>query len=101
MERPWIAAPPDSCNEKPDAIEGRTTWTGGGPALCSRGAEKAGRSNGRPRSGHRIALLSFGWIFYAWSIPMLVAFVLLLRAEHRRAAAPVMAEARAEHRLAA
>ncbi len=51
--------------------------------------------------GFVIALLSFGWIFYAWSIPMLVAFVLLLRAEHRRAAAPVMAEARAEHRLAA
>ena len=51
--------------------------------------------------GFVIALLPFGWIFYAWSIPMLVAFVLLLRAEHRRAAAPVMAEARAEHRLAA
>jgi hypothetical protein len=29
-----------------DAIEGRTTWTDGGPTLCSRGAEKAGRSPG-------------------------------------------------------
>jgi hypothetical protein len=27
-----------------NAIAGRTTWTDGGPTLCSRGAEKAGRS---------------------------------------------------------
>jgi hypothetical protein len=34
--------------------------------------------------GFHIALLSFGgWGFYLWSIPMLVALSLLLRAQHR------------------
>ena len=28
-----------------------------------------------------IALLSFGWGFYLWSVPMLVALTLLLRAQ--------------------
>lgn len=31
--------------------------------------------------GFHVALLSFGWFFYAWSLPMLVALGLLLRAE--------------------
>jgi hypothetical protein len=30
-----------------------------------------------------VALLSFGWGFYAWSIPMIAALALLLRAERR------------------
>ncbi|HVL03212.1 MAG TPA: hypothetical protein VM386_02120 [Acidimicrobiales bacterium] len=30
-----------------------------------------------------VALLSFGWGFYVWSIPMIAALVLLLRAERR------------------
>jgi len=33
--------------------------------------------------GFHIALLSFGWGFYIWSVPMLVALALLLRAEQR------------------
>ena len=33
--------------------------------------------------GFHVALLSFGWGFYLWSIPMLIAFVLLLRAQRR------------------
>jgi hypothetical protein len=31
--------------------------------------------------GFHVALMSFGWFFWAWSIPMLVALGLLLRAE--------------------
>lgn len=31
--------------------------------------------------GFHVALLSFGWFFWAWSLPMLAALVLLLRAE--------------------
>jgi hypothetical protein len=31
--------------------------------------------------GFHVALLSFGWMFFIWSIPMLIALVLLLRAE--------------------
>jgi hypothetical protein len=31
--------------------------------------------------GFHVALLSFGWMFSIWSIPMLIALVLLLRAE--------------------
>lgn len=31
--------------------------------------------------GFHVALLSFGWFFYAWSLPMLIALGLLLRAE--------------------
>lgn len=31
--------------------------------------------------GFHVALLSFGWFFWAWSIPMLAALALLLRAE--------------------
>jgi len=38
-----------------------------------------------------VALLSFGWGFYAWSVPMIAALVTLLRAE-RRATAPTEAE---------
>jgi hypothetical protein len=44
VERPAIAAPTTLLHEAGNAIAGRTTWTDGGPALCSRGAEKAGRS---------------------------------------------------------
>ena len=33
--------------------------------------------------GFHVALLSFGWGFYLWSIPMLVAFVRLFRAQRR------------------
>lgn len=31
--------------------------------------------------GFHVALLAFGWFFYAWSLPMLAALTLLLRAE--------------------
>ncbi len=31
--------------------------------------------------GFHVALLSFGWFFWAWSLPMLAALALLLRAE--------------------
>jgi hypothetical protein len=43
-ELPAIAAPPRPLHEARNAIAGRTTWMDGGPALCSRVAEKAGRS---------------------------------------------------------
>lgn len=33
--------------------------------------------------GFHVALLAFGWGFYVWSIPMLIALALLLRAERR------------------
>jgi hypothetical protein len=33
--------------------------------------------------GFHVALLSFGWAFYGWAIPMLVALLLLLRAQRR------------------
>ena len=33
--------------------------------------------------GFHVALLSFGWGFYLWSLPMLVALALLLRAERQ------------------
>jgi hypothetical protein len=36
--------------------------------------------------GFHVALLSFGWMFYIWSIPMLIALVLLLRAERSTSA---------------
>jgi hypothetical protein len=39
--------------------------------------------------GFHIALLSFGWGFYLWSIPMLVALVTLLLAEGRSQARAV------------
>ena len=32
-------------------------------------------------AGFHVALLAFGWWFYAWSLPVLAALVLLLRAE--------------------
>ncbi len=35
--------------------------------------------------GFHVALLVFGWGFYVWSIPMLIALALLLRAERRPA----------------
>ena len=35
--------------------------------------------------GFHVALLSFGWGFYLWSLPMLVALALLLRAERQSA----------------
>lgn len=40
--------------------------------------------------GFHAALLSFGWGFYAWSVPMLIALLLLLRAQrdHDRRTAP-------------
>ena len=44
VERPAIAPASTLLYEAGNAIAGRTTWTDGGPALCSRGAEKAGRS---------------------------------------------------------
>ena len=31
--------------------------------------------------GFHVALLSFGWGFYGWAVPMLVALSLLLRAQ--------------------
>jgi len=34
-----------------------------------------------------VALVSFGWGFLVWSVPMTVALVLLLKAERRRSAA--------------
>lgn len=43
--------------------------------------------------GFHVALLSFGWFFYAWSLPMVVALVILLRAE--RAATGVTETGRA------
>jgi hypothetical protein len=33
--------------------------------------------------GFHVGLLSFGWGFYGWSLPMIAAFVTLLRAERR------------------
>ena len=33
-----------------------------------------------------VALLSFGWGFFLWSLPMIAAFAVLLRAERRAAA---------------
>ena len=46
-----------------------------------------------------IALLAFGWGFYLWSMPMIGALVLLLRAErqpdHRRVDVAVVPHARA------
>ncbi len=47
--------------------------------------------------GFHVALLSFGWGFYLWSVPMLVAFVLLLRAQRRASPA---SDARAERPVA-
>jgi hypothetical protein len=38
-----------------------------------------------------VALLSFGWGFYLWSIPMIGAFSLLLRAERRQSSRAAMA----------
>jgi hypothetical protein len=35
--------------------------------------------------GFHVALLSFGWMFFFWSIPMLIALILLLRAERSAA----------------
>lgn len=35
-----------------------------------------------------ICLLSFGWGFYLWSVPMIAAFITLLRAERRAEANP-------------
>jgi hypothetical protein len=51
--------------------------------------------------GFVIALLSFGWAYYAFSIPMLVAFVLLLRAEREHAVTPSTVGTQHEERLAA
>ena len=46
-----------------------------------------------------VALLSFGWGFYLWSVPMIAALSQLLRAEQRQAettpAAPMVSHARA------
>lgn len=50
--------------------------------------------------GFEVGLLFFGWAFAAWSIPTIVAFVLLLRAE-RKQSAPVAPEDQAEQPLAA
>jgi hypothetical protein len=38
--------------------------------------------------GFNVALLSFGWGFFLWSIPVGTGLVLLLRAERRRGAQP-------------
>jgi hypothetical protein len=46
--------------------------------------------------GFHVALLSFGWFFYAWTVPMIAALWLLLRAE--RAAASATSPAAAELR---
>lgn len=37
--------------------------------------------------GFHVALMSFGWFFWAWSLPMLTALAFLLRAEIRIAGA--------------
>ncbi len=39
-----------------------------------------------------VALLSFGWGFYLWAVPMIGALSLLLRAERRRTQAPAIPE---------
>jgi hypothetical protein len=38
--------------------------------------------------GFHVALLTFGWAYYLWSIPMLLALVLLLRAQRGGAPTP-------------
>jgi hypothetical protein len=45
-----------------------------------------------------VALLSFGWGFYLWSLPMVAALLTLLRAE-RAPVAPEAPEGRARHAL--
>lgn len=49
--------------------------------------------------GFHVALLSFGWGFYLWSIPMMGALTMLLRGEYRPLAD--LAPARADVRRAA
>lgn len=44
--------------------------------------------------GFHVALLSFGWFFYAWSLPMLVALALLFRAELTASATVEMSSSR-------
>ena len=46
-----------------------------------------------------VALLSFGWGFYVWSVPMIGAFSLLLRAE--RQPSSVSATVEVQHAKAA
>lgn len=44
--------------------------------------------------GFHVALLSFGWGFFLWSLPMLVGLVLLLRAQLRELHTEIPADAR-------
>jgi hypothetical protein len=46
--------------------------------------------------GFHIGLMFFGWGYYPFSIAMIVAFVLLLRAEHRYAASATKADVAVE-----
>jgi hypothetical protein len=46
--------------------------------------------------GFHVALLSFGWGFFVWAIPMLVALTLLLRAERSGTATAPASEVTAE-----
>jgi len=45
--------------------------------------------------GFHVALLSFGWGFYAWSLPMLAAIALLLVAQRAQSRRPASATAEA------
>lgn len=51
--------------------------------------------------GFHLGLMCFGWIYYAWSIPMIFSFVLLLRAERRHAAEGVVVTIHEEYRMVA
>jgi hypothetical protein len=51
--------------------------------------------------GFHLGLMFFGWMYYPFSIAMIVAFALLLRAERRNAAVAVGPQVRAEGRRGA
>lgn len=46
--------------------------------------------------GFHVGLMAFGWFFWAWSLPMLVACALLLRAERAPGSTPAEEVARAD-----
>jgi len=51
--------------------------------LCLAGARRTQLAYGLAIAFH-VCLLSFGWGFFVWSIPMIAALLTLLRAERRR-----------------
>jgi hypothetical protein len=51
--------------------------------------------------GFHVALVTFGWFFYPWSVAMVLAFALLLRAERKHEAMPVPAPIYGDYRIAA